>query len=196
MRPGVIYSAPSLGAQFKVSATPVREAMLDLVKEGLVTIAPNKGFRVTDVDDAYMDQIIQLRLLIEPPVVRDVTLLIPAEDLPQLRRMAQDIVDGAQQGNLLAYTEADTRFHLALLAYANNARIVDLVAELRGQTRLVGLAALLERGELAESAREHLRIVDLIESRDTPAVEQFLTAHIRQARGKWAGGEQGAGARK
>ncbi len=191
MEPGVVYSAPSLAAQFGVSATPVREAMLDLAREGLVTIAPNKGFRVTEVDDAFMDQITQLRLLVEPPVVREVTPLIPAEDLPALRRLAQDIVDGAERGDLLAYIESDTRFHLALLAYAHNARITDLVAELRGQTRLVGLAQLVERGELADSAREHLQIVDLIEARDAVAVEEFLRAHIRQVRGKWAGPRSG-----
>lgn len=186
MAPGLVYSAPSLGAQFGVSATPVREAMLDLAKEGLVTIAPNKGFRVTDVDDAYMDQIMQLRLLVEPPVIRDVTALIPDGDLPHLRGLAQRIVDEAEQGDLLEYTEADTTFHLALLSYAGNSRILDLISELRGQTRLVGLAALVQRGELAGSAREHLQIVDLIASRDAAAVETFLHAHIRQTRTKWA----------
>jgi DNA-binding GntR family transcriptional regulator len=186
MEPGVVYSAPSLGARFGVSATPVREAMLDLAKEGLVTIVPNKGFRVTEVDDSYMDQITQLRLLIEPPVVRDVTAVIPAEDLPGLRRLASDIVDGAASGDLLEYTEADTRFHLALLAYADNPRLVELISELRGQTRLIGLAALAARGELVESASEHLQIVDLIEARDAAAVERLLYAHITHVRGKWA----------
>src|SRR5439155_3131698 len=72
MEPGTVYSAPSLGARFGVSATPVREAMIDLVREGLVEIVPNKGFRVTAIDEADLDQITELRLLIEPPVVRQV----------------------------------------------------------------------------------------------------------------------------
>jgi DNA-binding GntR family transcriptional regulator len=46
LRPGVVYSAPVLAAGFGVSATPVREAMLDLAKEGLVEVVRNKGFRV------------------------------------------------------------------------------------------------------------------------------------------------------
>ena len=50
MRPGVVYSAPALAARFGVSATPVREAMLDLAKEGLVSAVRNKGFRVTEVE--------------------------------------------------------------------------------------------------------------------------------------------------
>ena len=55
MRPGVVYSAPSLAARFRVSATPVREALLDLVKEGLVVSVRNKGFRVTEVTDRQLD---------------------------------------------------------------------------------------------------------------------------------------------
>ena len=187
MEPGVVYSAPSLAARFGVSATPVREAMLDLVREGTVTIVPNKGFRVTEVDDTSLDQLTQVRQLLEPPVVGRVTPHVPAEDLPDLRRMAQQIVDEAAAGDLVAYTEADREFHLRLLAYDGNARLVDLVAELRGQTRLLGLTAMLASGALAENAREHLALVDLIEARDAAGAEALMHAHIARTRTTWAG---------
>ncbi|GAA2910803.1 hypothetical protein GCM10011428_26590 [Streptomyces violaceus] len=56
LRPGEVYSAPGLAARFGVSATPVREAMLDLAKEGLVDTVPNKGFRVTAVSERQLDE--------------------------------------------------------------------------------------------------------------------------------------------
>ena len=186
LEPGGLYSAPSLAARFGVSATPVREAMLDLVREGMVTIVPNKGFRVTEVDPASLDQVAQIRALLEPPVVRRVTPIIPASDLPGLRRLAQAIVDEAAAGDLVAYTEADRTFHLALLAYDDNPRLVDLVAELRGQARLLGLSGLLERGELVTNAAEHLQIVDLIQARDLDGVESLMRHHINQVRTTWA----------
>ncbi|MFE7802876.1 GntR family transcriptional regulator [Nocardia sp. NPDC057440] len=186
MEPGVVYSAPALGARFGVSATPVREAMLDLVKEGLVDVVPNKGFRVTEIGESDLDEITELRLLIEPPVVRQVTRHIPAEDLPVLRELAQVIVDCANEGNLVEYTEADRVFHLRLLSYADNTRMTNLVFDLRAHTRLFGLSSLLERGELVDSAREHLDIVDTIERRDPRAVERLMRNHIRQTRGRWA----------
>jgi DNA-binding GntR family transcriptional regulator len=186
MEPGAVYSAPSLGARFGVSATPVREAMLDLVKEGLVTSLPNKGFRVTEVSDADLDDITQLRLLIEPPTVRAVVPRIPAEDLPELRRMAQDIVDGADNGDLISYTEADRLFHIRILEYSGNRRLVEMISELRSHTRLLGLAPLVERGALRDSSLEHLTLVDLIEARDEAGAEALMRQHIEHVRGEWA----------
>jgi DNA-binding GntR family transcriptional regulator len=186
MEPGAVYSAPSLGARFGVSATPVREAMLDLVKEGLVTSLPNKGFRVTEVSDADLDDITQLRLLIEPPTVRAVVSLVPAEDLTELRRMAQDIVDGADSGDLISYTEADRLFHIRILEYSGNRRLVDMISELRSHTRLLGLAPLVERGALRDSALEHVTLVDLIEARDDAGAEALMRQHIEHVRGEWA----------
>jgi DNA-binding GntR family transcriptional regulator len=187
LTPGEVYSAPSLAATFGVSATPVREAMLDLAKENLVVVVPNKGFRVTVVDEEQLDQITAIRRLLEPPVVAEVTDLIPAEDFAGLRSLAQEIVDGARNGDLAQYTEADRDFHLRLLSYSGNQRLVDLVAELRGQTRLVGLASLLDRGQLVSSAREHLELLDLMERRDAAAVAAFMNRHINHIQDLWSG---------
>jgi DNA-binding GntR family transcriptional regulator len=186
MEPGVVYSAPALSARFGVSATPVREAMLDLVREGMVSSVPNKGFRVTEVSEKDLDRITELRLLIEPPTIRRVVPLIPEADLAELRRMAGEIVAYAGRGDLIGYTEADRRFHLALLAYSDNPRLVDTIAGLRSQTRLLGLASLSER-ELSDSAAEHLALMDLIEDRDAQRAFELMNRHIGHVRGKWAG---------
>lgn len=189
MAPGELYSAPSLAGRFGVSATPVREAMLDLSREGLVTMERNKGFRVTEVDDKYLDEITELRQLLKPPVVRDVVRLIPDEDLPALRKAAEKIVEHAARHDLVDYTEADRAFHLALLRYAGNDRLVRLVDDLRGQARLVGLVGLADRGELVASAEEHVAIVDAIAERNPEKVYRMMVAHISQTRGAWAGRE-------
>ncbi|WP_020387672.1 GntR family transcriptional regulator [Kribbella catacumbae] len=186
MEPGTVYSAPMLGAKFGVSATPVREAMLDLVKEGLVISLPNKGFRVTEMSDEDLDNVTKLRLLIEPPTVRDVVPLIPAADIPRLRELAEDIVVAAKAGNLIEYIEADRVFHVTLLAYSGNPRLVDVVSDLRSQTRLLGLTPLVKSGRLVQSAAEHHVLVDLVEARDAAGAEQLMLRHIGHVRGLWA----------
>ncbi len=190
MEPGTVYSAPMLGAKFGVSATPVREAMLDLVKEGLVISLPNKGFRVTEMSDEDLDNVTKLRLLIEPPTVRDVVPLIPARDIPRLRELAEDIVVAAEAGNLVDYIEADRVFHVTLLAYSGNPRLVDVVSDLRSQTRLLGLTPLVKSGRLVQSAAEHHELVDLVAARDAAGAEQLMLRHIGHVRGLWAGHPQ------
>ena len=67
LKPGEMYSAPALGERFGVSATPVREAMLDLVKDGFVEAVRNRGFRVLEMSDEDLDEVSQIRLLLEVP---------------------------------------------------------------------------------------------------------------------------------
>lgn len=184
MTPGEVYSAPSLGSRFGVSATPVREAMLDLVREELVEIVPNKGFRVTTVGDADLDQITELRMLVEPAAVAKATPFIPEADLPGVRGLAHRTVDCALAEDLLGYAEADQAFHLQLISYAGNSRITTLIADLRTRTRLFGLVALQEDGELVLAAREHLAIVDAVSARDAGAVEDLMRGHIGRTRGR------------
>lgn len=186
LEPGEVYSAPMLGARFGVSPTPVREAMLDLVKEGLVISLRNKGFRVTEVSDEDLDNLASLRQLIEPPTVRDVIPEIPAEDFPKLRALAEDIVVAAEAGNLIDYIEADRVFHVTLLAYSGNQRLVDVVSDLRSQTRLLGLTPLVESGRLGQSAAEHHELMDLVEARDAEGAEHLMRRHIGHVRGLWA----------
>ncbi|GAB3533172.1 GntR family transcriptional regulator [Arthrobacter tecti] len=186
MVPGIVYSAPSLGARFGVSATPVREAMLDLVRENLVTVEPNKGFRVTEVSEKDLDHMAQIRILLEPPVVREVTPIIPASDIPMLRAMAQEIVDRGTEGDLVAYMDADREFHIRLLEYSGNTRLVELISDLRSHSRLLGLTNLAEQGRLRQSAEEHLRMVDLIEAGKAEELEKLVRQHITHVRGVWA----------
>jgi DNA-binding GntR family transcriptional regulator len=186
MRPGVVYSVPMLAERFGVSATPVREAMLDLAKEGLVESVRNKGFRVTDLADKDLDDITELRALIEVPTVARLAAVADPEDIEALRPLAEAIVEGAAAGDLIRYIEADLRFHLKLLSLAGNRRLVDVVRDLRAQTRLYGLGQLVEQGRLAASAAEHLELLDALLARDTARTEAVMRRHIRHVRGIWA----------
>lgn len=103
LRPGEVYSAPGLATRFGVSATPVREAMLDLVKEGLVDTVPNKGFQVTAVSEKQLDEYTHIRSLIEIPTTADLAITADPVDLEALRPLAQEIVTSAASGDLIAY---------------------------------------------------------------------------------------------
>ncbi|WP_326758582.1 GntR family transcriptional regulator [Streptomyces phaeochromogenes] len=186
LRPGEVYSAPALAARFGVSATPVREAMLDLAKEGLVDTVPNKGFRVTAVSEKQLDEYTHIRSLIEIPTTVSLAATADPVALEALRPAAQESVTAAATGDLIAHVEADMRFHLGLLALAGNDHLVEVVRDLRKRSRLYGLHALVKAGRLEASAAEHLDILDALIARDEVAVRAVMTRHLGHVRGLWA----------
>lgn len=186
MRPGVVYSAPVLAGQFGVSATPVREAMLDLAKEGLVEAVRNKGFRVTELSDRDLDELTEIRQLIEVPTIARLADASRAADFERLRPIAQEIVDAAESGDLLGYVDADLRFHVELLTLSGNVHLVEVVRDLRNRARLYGLSQLSERGTLTDSAREHLQLLDALKEGDSAAARHIMGDHIQHVRGIWA----------
>lgn len=186
MVPGTTYSIPALAEQFGVSATPVREAMLDLVNEGIMSAVPNKGFRVVELSDAELDQITELRRLLEVPTVGDLAGAIDRAAVRRLRSLADAVSDAARRGDVVAYVEADRELHLALLAEAGNPRLVEMVGRLRDQSRLYGLEQLAADGVLVDSAAEHMRLIDALESGDRRAAERVMAHHLDHVRGIWA----------
>lgn len=185
LAPGELYPAPTLGARLGVSSTPVREAMFDLVTEGLVVVQPNKGFRVTEMSAADLDDIAAVRMLVEPPATGDVVPLVPVSCFPELRTLAEPIVAAASSADLVSYVEVDRVFHLRVLGYSGNAHLLDVVARLRAQTRLGGLRRLSEQGKLVDSAAEHHELLDLIEAGDAAGAESLMRRHIGQIRAEW-----------
>ncbi len=188
LRPGVIYSAPALASELGVSATPVREAMLDLVREGLVEAVRNKGFRVTEMTEQDLDEFTEIRTMLEVPVVGRVTATATAEQLEALRAPARQIVAAARAHDVLAYVEADHRFHLELLALAGNRHLVTVVSDLRKRSRLFGLAGLNEAGRLVASAEEHVELLDLMVAGRVREAEECMRRHLAHVRTLWADG--------
>src|SRR5579884_691600 len=76
LAPGEVHSARELATTFGVSATPVREAMLDLAREGLVEPVQNKGFRIVEISEADVGELVQLRMFVEIPAVGAVAGLL------------------------------------------------------------------------------------------------------------------------
>jgi DNA-binding GntR family transcriptional regulator len=167
--------------------------MLELVKEGLVLTVPNKGFRIRELSDRELDEITEIRLLLEVPTTAKVIGRATAEDLADLRPMAERIVEVAEAKDLISYIEQDRLFHLALLALAGNTQLVELIGELRARSRLYGLAPLAESGELVDSAREHVEMLRLIEAGDERGLVRLMRVHIGHVRGSWAGRSERAG---
>ncbi len=187
---GTLVSAPSLGQALGVSATPVREAMMDLAREGLVETVKNKGFRITTMSDKDLDDLAQIRILIEPPAMRIVAGNIPDEEYEDLERLADACLRAAEREDLGEYLRDDRELHARILTFTQNPQLVDLATSLRMRTRLYGIGMLARQGRLAHSAREHHELIRLLRTGDGDGAERVLRQHIQHARKLWATGDE------
>jgi DNA-binding GntR family transcriptional regulator len=185
--PGTVYSAPSLAERFGVSATPVREAMLDLAADGFVEVVPNKGFRVVQLTNAELDALTEIRELLEVPVVRRLAAGgVDASALDALRPLAAAVEDAARRRDFIAHVTYDLDFHLALLGLGGNPRLVEIVRSLRQGSRLYGLRGLPDDPAAFASFHEHAELLDLIAARDADGAESLMRRHIGHVRREWA----------
>jgi DNA-binding GntR family transcriptional regulator len=184
--PGVLYSVRMLAEQLDMSATPVREAMLELAHDGLVEPVKNRGFRVRPISDKELDEISELRELLEVPAAVTAASKLSSDDVDRLAELAAEIHRHAVAQDLEGYLGADRDFHLLLLRAGGNELLVTLVDRLRNRTRLFNLQNLARTGQLTPSADEHLEMVELLRAGQARQLGALMRRHIRHTREAWA----------
>lgn len=189
---GRLYSVGEFAQQLGVSATPVREAVFDLAHQGLVEVVRNRGFMVLPLKDQDLDEIFQVRIMLEVPAVEALAGRLDPAAVERSREIVQRCLTAARASDLAGFLEADREFHLLLLEAHGNSRLVQIVDRLRDQTRLYGLPGLAASGNLVASAEEHVRILDAIVGGDAAGVRTEIEHHLQHTRGLWARGEREA----
>ena len=194
--PGVVYSAASLAAELGVSNSPVREAMLALVDDGLMEAVPNRGYRPVSLTDADLAEIAQVRELLEVPAAGMAAEIGLGGRFAELSGLVGLIEQSAAAGDLAGNLDADRRFHLLLVGACGNRRLTGMVARLRDQTRLYNLPALAASGALIASAAEHGPILDAIAAGDRAQAKALMRAHLAHITTDWSAASERNGAER
>lgn len=183
---GALLTVPSLAAEFSVSATPVREAVLELERRGFLAPVANRGFVVTPVGAEHARQVAEVRVLLEPAAMRALAGRLGEADEQRARAIAARIVERAAAGDLEAYLDADRDFHLTLTDLAGNPMLTAVVDDLRRRTRIPGISALIGSEALRSAAAEHAQLLDLVAAGDADGAEALMRHHIEQTTTWWA----------
>ena len=187
MKVDKLYSAPRLAAELRVSVTPVREALLDLAREGLLEPVRNRGFRVAVLTAQELNDIYAIRLLLEVPSVADAAKRRASDQqIAELHDLAQTARRLAADGELIAYLQADRKFHIALIDIVGNKPLSELVATLRDRVRLYGLSSATTNAHVTQSAEEHFELLELVEAGNANDAALLMRRHLERSRDIWA----------
>jgi DNA-binding GntR family transcriptional regulator len=180
LQPGDRFSVPALAEQFGVSPTPVREAVLDLVQQGLVMAVPNRGFRVVAPSLEYLQKAMEVRRLLEIPTMRDIARIASPDAIQPLRQLADSIMQSARVGDLKSFVVADYEYHWHLTGLCGNRILTELIEEMRSRARVVAVPAIARHGVLTETAQEHIDLLDAMLEHDLDEVERVTVAHMER----------------
>ena len=194
--PGSALSAVALAKEIGISQTPVREAISQLETEGLVEQLPRVGMRVKCIDRRELEELFEIRELLESGAAAKAAERISDATVVQLEGLcAQFLALGRQfakapEGQFEAIAERivinDVAFHLTLFGAADNRRMRKIVADLHLMAHLFrrqwDTPSLRVVTRIATTYRDHCRITRAVKRRDPAAAREAMAGHMQRAK--------------
>lgn len=175
--PGTIYSVPSLANELGMSTTPVREALLELSRSGLVEPLRNRGFRVQATTLQDLENHFDVRVMLESGALMALARKGLTDTAP-LVALADDVAKAVQDNDVGGYIETDRRFHEALVARTDNPLLTRMIMSLRADMRLYGINSPEGRERQRASVGEHYEMIELAAARKVEEIGALITRHI------------------
>jgi DNA-binding GntR family transcriptional regulator len=179
--PGARIQQESLAGQHGASRVPVREALLILESEGLVTVVANTGAWVSRLSLAECEEMYQIRERIDPLLLRFSIPNLGTAEVDNLERLASEMEASTDVEQFL---RLDREFHLSSYAAAETSVLSELVEQLWNRTqhyRRAFTRVFRSEGDLSAHYDHHL-IVGAIRRGDADEAERVLALHIRRTR--------------
>jgi DNA-binding GntR family transcriptional regulator len=190
LSPGTRLGAPQLAETLEMSRTPVHEALKTLCQEGLLSVEPRVGYRVTPVTVRDIEEIFDLRLTNEVhgaglaarrAAVRDVEILRGKHERAMENVGSGSAEDAAYLESLMA---GNRDFHVSVAAMSGNRRLARIVGGLLDEGQRIYFLYYRAHRPYVPS---HARVIDALAARDPDAAREAMAAHIRdQAEGTLA----------
>ena len=177
LMPGAKLAEQPIADLFKVSRTLVRQALNQLSRDHLVTLAPARGACVAQpgIDEAR--QVFEVRRMIEAQLMRQLCAQISDAQIAQLREHLAAEAAAVARGDVAGRTRLLADFHVLLARQLGNEVLAQLLSDLLARCSLIAL--MYQSAHSAEhSATQHVDIVDALQRRDARAAVRLMASHL------------------
>jgi DNA-binding GntR family transcriptional regulator len=165
-----------IASQLSVSTTPVREALRDLAAEGLVVFNAHIGAVVRELTDEELEELYDIRKLLEPLAIRRAAERISADELRQAEAVAAQM---QQEDDPAAWAELNRTFHGILETAARAPFILSVLKSVQAVSAIYVAHSIILRPErIASGNREHAALIDALRKRDADKSAAVLIAHL------------------
>ncbi len=177
LMPGTKLSEQTIADVFQVSRTLVRQALNQLSRDRLVTLAPARGAFVAmpSVDEAR--QVFQVRSMLEGALARQLCACISDRQIAELRSHLRNEAAAVARTDVPGRTRLLADFHVLLARMLGNEVLAQLLRDLLSRSSLIALMYQSSHSA-AHSQQEHMLIVDALAKRDARAAARLMTQHL------------------
>jgi DNA-binding GntR family transcriptional regulator len=168
----------AIAAQFGVSRIPVREALLQLEAEGLVHIMPHKGAVVTGLSRTEVDDVFELRAVLEVRLLKRSAAVLTGEDFAELDRVQQAFGQAIRTKDAARWGILNAELHMALYRRADLPRTAGIVANLLTASERYTRIQLSGKTAWQRAQSEHGELIELCRRGETEAACALLEQHI------------------
>lgn len=188
LKPGDKLNSRLLSERYQVSETPIKQALNRLITEGLVESIPRKGMRVRQISWAEIDDILQLRLMMDLFFLSDVIknlrespeLAEPLRNTILCQTACLDLIEDTDYYNRTY--ELDNRFHELYIASSGNTKALDLFHNLNSHVYSSFIYGRQPKEQTLDGIKEHQNILDALTRADEDRAKELITIHISNAR--------------
>ncbi|MGH7715870.1 MAG: GntR family transcriptional regulator [Vulcanimicrobiaceae bacterium] len=166
-----------LSQELGVSRTPIREALTMLQREGFVRTVPRRGIIVVRKSKQEIVRMIQVWAALESLAARLATQHASDQDIRALRHMFDEFNASSPEGHLDEYSDANIRFHQAIIQLSGNSVLVEMSRDLFIHMRAIRQATIGQEDRAKRSIVDHLNIIEALEQRDTERAASLVLGH-------------------
>lgn len=182
LKPGERLMEIHLANRLGVSRTPIREAIRKLELEGLVVMMPRRGAEVAQITEKSMNDVLEIRSVLDVLCVELACDRIQPEELEALRVACEEFAKAVEKGEVKAIAKADVTFHYIIVKATRNDRLISLVNNLSEQMYRYRYEYIKDIDGHQKLVDEHQKIYDSIQKKDKVAAGEATRLHIENQR--------------
>lgn len=158
--------------------TPIREALLILKNEDLIDIFPRKGMRVKPITSESINNIYQIRKIIEPNIAVQFKSSYPKETFTKY----QHELERLEHTDQIGFYKADLQFHFSFIKITNNKKLIDLYNHLmKEQLRLAMYAAIKGISNTKDNGPQHMKIINAMLTENDQDIRESIIYHLNHS---------------
>jgi|SRR5579863_3632881 len=176
-RAGIRLDERQLASDLGVSRTPVREALVQLEREGFVRSIPRRGVYVVRKTRHEVIELITAWAALEAMAARLATQSATDLEVSALRQMFATFEGGAEQAKLDEYSEVNIEFHQTIIRMSHNQVLIDMAENLFTHMRMIRRKTIGEKDRAHRSIHDHMNIIEALEAREADRAEKLTREH-------------------